>query len=554
MGPEFLYLPEAEWPTIPKLVNLVGDDVIEEEIVALSVVVERSLPDVSRFSSWLKLIRTTAWVMRFIRNCRTSRTNRVVTEIQTEEIDAAEKMWWREVQDKCFETDRSKLKSGKQCRDNRLTRLSPTIDKDDIMRVAGRIDYAENVNVEMTKPVILDSGHRFVSLLIQHQHQLAGHQGLETVISRIRERYWIIRCRSAVKKVVANCLFCKKKSAKPAQPMMGQIPPERFFAHEKPFTATGVDYFGPIMVAAGRKSIKRYGVLFTCLTTRAIHLEVANDLSASSCIMAVRRMISRRGQVKHMFSDNGTNLRGADREMRESIERLQDTQYGLAMTNLGIKWSFIPPGAPHMGGCWERMIGSAKRALTAVMVGRTPTDEVLATVFAEVEYIINSRPLTHVSDDNNDPLSLTPNHFLIGAAGVTVAPGIFDERDGVLRRQWRVAQYLVDIYWKRWLKEYLPTLIQRKKWTKTEVNLKPGDLVTVNDKSLPRGMWPVGVIERCFPGQDGVVRVVEVRTTQGLMRRPAVKIHPFDRVDSDVKSTRGGECGHSDSEEEFYGF
>jgi Family of unknown function (DUF5641) len=128
---------------------------------------------------------------------------------------------------------------------------------------------------------------------------------------------------------------------------------ERFEYHEKPFTNTGVDFFGPFFVSVGRRTETRYGVMFTCLTIQAVHLEVANDLSSSSCIMAIRRMVSRRGTVRKMFSDNGTNLRGADRELQEAVQQLDNSQFRDELVKDLIEWHFIPPAAPHMGGAWE---------------------------------------------------------------------------------------------------------------------------------------------------------------------------------------------------------
>jgi transposase InsO family protein len=551
-GPEFLYLDESQWPTTQEP-EPTDEGVIDEEWVAVTTERESSVPDVQRFSSWQKLIRATAWCQRFIKNCRVQPHNRQKGPLTVEELEGAEKLWWLEVQSSCFGKDRKSNRTGGKF-SYRLEKLSPILDSDGVIRVAGRIERAEGVQFATRSPVILDGKHRYVELMIQHLHRNANHQGIETVINRLRENYWIIKCRLTVKQQFANCLYCKRRKAKPAQPLMGQLPIERFAHNEKPFTNTGVDFFGPFLVTVGRRTEKRYGVLFTCLTIRAVHLEVAHDLTTSSCIMAIRRMVSRRGTVRKMFSDNGTNLRGADRELRQAIEELDDTELYDELANERMEWHFIPPAAPHMGGAWERMIGTVKRALLTVMAQRKLTDEILLTVFAEVENIVNSRPLTHISEDHSDPLSLTPNHFLLGSPDFVSAPGAFGNDGCNWRRRWRVAQHITDHYWKRWLKEYVPTLVSRSKWTRPERNLAVGDVAVIDDPCLPRGQWPLGVIDEVLPGRDGVVRTVDIRVAKGVLRRPAVKIHPFIRV-GDVEPTRGGECdGGSDSEEEFYGF
>jgi hypothetical protein len=549
-GPEFLYLDEQQWPTIT-VNDVVTEGVIEEEWVAVVTEQESPFPDVQRFSSWSKLIRTTAWCERFIRNCRVEPEDRRKTELTVEEIEQAEQKWWKKVQAESFGNERRSSKSGEK-HSYRLDKLSPYRDDDGVLRIAGRIERADDVAVCTRNPVILDGKHRYVELMIQHFHRKLNHQGVETVICKLRERFWIIKCRAAVKRQFANCLRCKKQKAKPAQPQMGQLPAERFAYHQKPFTNTGVDFFGPFFVTVGRRSEKRYGVLFTCLSIRAVHLEIAHDLSTNSCIMAIRRMVSRRGAVRKMFSDNGTNLRGADRELREAVQQLDNNKFREGLVAESIDWHFIPPASPHMGGAWERMIGTVKRALLAVMTHQRLNDEILLTVFAEVENIINNRPLTHVSDDPTDQLSLTPNHFLLGSPDSASTPGVFVGDDTNWRRRWRVAQHLTDQFWKKWLREYVPTLINRSKWHKTERNLAVGDLAVIDDPALPRNLWPLGVVERVLPGTDGVVRTVDIRTARGILRRPAVKVYPFDRV-GDEEPPLGGECDPSD-DEEFLGF
>jgi Family of unknown function (DUF5641) len=173
-----------------------------------------------------------------------------------------------------------------------------------------------------------------------------------------------------------------------------------------------------------------------------------------------------------------------------------------------------------MGGAWKRMIGAVKL-----------NDEILLTVFAEVGYIINSRPLTHVSDDIAYPVSLTPKHFLLGTPDLVILPGTFADDGTNWRRLWRIAQNITDQFWRRWLRENIPTFVTRSKWTRPERNLAVGDVVVINDPGLPRGQWPLGVIESAIPGKDDVLRTVDVKTTKGVLHRPAVKVYPFVRVD-----------------------
>ncbi|XP_072947702.1 uncharacterized protein [Epargyreus clarus] len=187
----------------------------------------------------------------------------------------------------------------------------------------------------------------------------------------------------------------------------------------------------------------------------------------------------------------------------------------------GTSWRFIPPGAPHMGGAWERLVRSVKTALSTTLNEKSPKEEVLQTLLVEAEYCVNARPLTHVSVDPADSEALTPNHFLIGSSTGLPLTGPCEEAD---RSVWRKAQALADQFWGRWVKEYLPTLIPRGQETRASRQLRVGDLVIVVDNTLPRNTWPRGIVERVHEGPDGIIRSADVRTRGGVFRRPVVKL------------------------------
>ena len=193
------------------------------------------------------------------------------------------------------------------------------------------------------------------------------------------------------------------------------------------------------------------------------------------------------------------------------------------MTQQHIKWHYVPPHASHMAGAWERLIGSTKRILRALADQQRLTDESLLSFMCEAERIMNDRPITSSDDPNSPPL--TPSMLLTGRNNQTsLPPGIFEERDTLTRRWWRQVQYLSDVFWKRWLREYLPALQCRSKWTKTSSNLKPNDLVLVVDESTSRGNWPLGVVDSVKTSDDGLVRSVDVRTSNGVKRQPITSL------------------------------
>ena len=257
-------------------------------------------------------------------------------------------------------------------------------------------------------------------------------------------------------KIVSKCDVCWRLNATPGQQQMADLPLDRVSPDEPPFTYVGIDYFGPFGVKRGRTVVKRYGVIFTCLAIRAVHIEVASSLDTDSFIHALRRFIARRGQVKELRSDNGTNFVGAQREIREAIKSWNQDQIHNTLLQKGINWIFHPPAGSHHGGVWERLIRSVRKVLNSTLNLQNLDEEGLHTVLCEVEAILNSRPITKASTDPNDLEALTPNHLWFLKTKPSLPPGQFQREDIYARRRWRQVQYMSDLFWKRWTKEYLP--------------------------------------------------------------------------------------------------
>jgi hypothetical protein len=306
---------------------------------------------------------------------------------------------------------------------------------------------------------------------------------------------------------------------------MADLPIERTLSGEAPFTRTGVDYFGPFEVKRGRSTVKRYGVLFTCISSRAVHLELSYSLDTDSCINAIRRFVARRGPVKVMYSDNGTNLVGANRELKTAIVQWnQQKIHGHLLLN-GIDWKFNPPSASHFGGVWERMIRSVRRVLYGLMKKQCVQmdDEAMSTLLCEVENIVNSRPITKLNDDPDDIEALTPNHLLLLRQGSELPCGLFSKDDSYARRRWKQVQYLADIFWSRWSKEYLTALQERQKWFRPRRNVMVDDIVLIMD-STPRNSWCLGKVVAVQPDRKGLVRVAEIKTKTSILLRPVHKL------------------------------
>ena len=292
-----------------------------------------------------------------------------------------------------------------------------------------------------------------------------------------------------------------------------------------PFTFVGVDYFGPFVARRGRSHVKRYGVLFTCLSIRAIHLEVAHSLDTDSFINAMRRFIARRGPPEEVRSDNGGNFVGGEKELRGAIEGWNQHKISEFLLQQNVKWSFNPPGGSHHGGVWERCIRTVRKVMNALTKEQVLDDEGLATLMCEVELIVNGRPITKVSDDPTDMEALTPNHLLLLRSGPSAPPGLFSKDDLYSRRRWQQIQYLADICWRRWIKEYLPSLQERQKWNQSRRNFAVDDIVLVADANCPRSCWPLGrILDVQRNAKDGLVRIVTVKPRSSILQRTIDKI------------------------------
>ncbi|CAG2212564.1 unnamed protein product [Mytilus edulis] len=232
---------------------------------------------------------------------------------------------------------------------------------------------------------------------------------------------------------------------------------------DKPPFTVGIDYFGPLNDKVGRSVVKRYGCLFTCLTTRAVHIEVAHSLTTDSFISAFQRFTSRRGIPEKVYSDNGTNLVSGESELRKYIEQWNRTKISSYMSHKDINCTFNPPNASHRGGVWEKMIRTTRKILRVLANEQLLTDEKLLTFMAEAERIVNDRPITLVSKDSRDLPVLIPNMLLLMKNNTSIPQGVFNEKDVYDKRWWKQIQYLTNVFWRCWLREYLPTLQQRNK-------------------------------------------------------------------------------------------
>lgn len=310
---------------------------------------------------------------------------------------------------------------------------------------------------------------------------------------------------------------------------MGNLPDVRVNCTTRAFVHVGVDYAGPILLRTapgrGRKVHKAYIAVFVCMTTKGLHLEVVSDYSSAAFLAALSRFCARRGLPTTIYSDNGTTFQGADRELTETYQAvLQDPEIANALANRLISWRFIPLAAPHFGGLWEAAVRSVKNHLRRCIGTSTLTYEEMSTLLSRIEACLNSRPIAAVSENLDDYRALTPGHFLIGAPLIPIPePSVLEVNEHRSSR-WQLLQRLAETFWKAWSADYLHTLQQRPKWRARLHLARVGQLVLVQNYNAPPQQWDLGRISACHPGEDGITRVVTIRTSKTTLQRPINKV------------------------------
>ena len=542
-GPEFLSKPEDEWAHLHEVpeVDEVDPEIKRSIVVHASKVSSSNHSLIStleeRISSWSKMVRVVAIIKFFVKQCRTRKEERTKLLLNVENsLDSARciiSMTQRKYMSEEIKSGRAAdVQPTRQSRKkNSLGKLDPFLSYDGILRIGGRLGNAYLADEEK-HPAILPRKSIIARRIAEHYHKEINHLGRTSTLNEIRQHgFWLLNANTVVRSVIHQCSRCKFLRGKLCEQKMADLPEERF-STEGPFTISGMDMFGPFYVKDGRKTIKRFVVLFTCLSSRAVHLETTENINTDSFIQALRRFVSRRGHIRQLYSDNGTNFIGAENEFKKAYDEMNHDRIEEFLLDQScdlIEWKKIPPSASHMGGAWERQIRSVRKILTAMFKEHPQrlTDESFRTFLAEAECIINSRPLTisNLSDPSSLPLS--PSNVLTMKTRIALPPpGIFQQEDVYCRKRWRQVQFLANTFWNRWRKEFLSQLQERQKWNAESRNFQVNDIVLVKDENMPRNQWPLARVTRAFPSPDGFVRKVQLHipASKSELQRPIHKL------------------------------
>ncbi|CAI6373963.1 unnamed protein product [Macrosiphum euphorbiae] len=405
-GPKWLKKERSCWPDTPILPSEIPE--IRKVKLILATTNKEPFWLLKKYSTWSKLLRTTALVQRFVSNCKAKQLNheRCNGFISVDEMNKARSFWLMQAQSESMSNEIADLRSGKMVhRGSCLKALNPFIDDQGLVRVGGRLAYAPG-QYNTKHPIVLPSKSLITKLIFNYEHIRLMHAGPQALLAHVTLNYWPIRRRQIAAQIVRKCVTCFRASPQFTPPLMAPLPSVRVTI-ARPFVNSGVDLCGPIFVRSGLRKVsptKSYICVFICMVTRAIHLELVSSLSTEDFLAALSRFMSRRGQCTDLHSDNGTNFVGADRTLKTYFKAtVNSNKVHDFLTMREIKWHFIPPASPHFGGLWESAVKSAKKHLLRVSKGVLLTFDETRTLLCQIEAALNSRPLS--------PLSLDPNDF-----------------------------------------------------------------------------------------------------------------------------------------------
>ncbi|GFX00824.1 integrase catalytic domain-containing protein [Trichonephila clavipes] len=489
------FIPFSEQP-----VSLVPIDQSESlsDSAVLSTGVDYSLSFLDKFSSYMKVVRTVAWIFRFYHNS------------------------------KSVSKELTLLKCNKPLpKSSKLQSLNVFLDSEGILRVGGRLRLQQTLKFEQKHPMLIPKEHHFTSLVIRHFHRVNFHAAQELVLSLIRQQFWIPHGKSAVKKELRNCIDCFKLVAKPVSQMMGDLPIERINPC-RAFEKVGIDFAGPITTKCQHtrkvNNFKSYICLFICMCTKAVHLELVSSLSGAAFLSALRRFVSRRGYPSDIYFDNGTNFVGASAYLKDLFQLLHNSNVQNYSSSKNIQWHFISPYAPNFGGVWEASVKLTKQHLLKTLKAAVLNFEELDTILCQIEACINSRPLYPLSSDPKDLQVLTPGHFLIGCPLLELPDHSLTNQSLSIHSRWSLLMKLKRMFWSRWQLSYLNTLQSRIKWMQGQKDLTVGSLVLIKNPASFSTRWTPEWIVATHPGADGICRVVTIQTSSGVMTRPVSQV------------------------------
>ena len=483
----------------------------------------------------VKLLRITALLIVFGYRLRRKIDH---CNISNSELTKAEQLW-------LYDTQRELVVIQK---DFHVLKQQLNLFTDDlgVWRCGGRLTESD-LPYSAKYPIILPHDHYFTLLVIKQAHSRVLHNGVKETLTELRAKYWVVKRRSLVKRIISKCVICRRYEGMPYKAPPPPPLPSFRVTEWPPFTFTAVDYAGPLSVCPDHTihalcDQKVWVCVYTCCVTRAVHIEIVTNLSSQSFLRSFKRFTSRRGLPHKIISDNASTFKSATKVINEVV---LDPAVSKHLSGLKIEWRHNLEKAPWWGGMFERIIGMTKRCLRKI-VGRAKFSyEELLTAVVEIESILNSRPLSFIaSSDLEEPL--TPFHLLNGRRLSNLPDELCFRRvteeytvgtsPVLLNKRLQYLQTTLDRFWERWRKEYLINLRERYHYGKQSPNalkIHTGDIVIVHTEQDARGFWRLGRVKELITGTDGQTRGAIIYTTSrdnrpSLLRRPTQRLYPLE--------------------------
>ena len=511
--------------TIPFQPNAGHSHEEEKPLAAYSIVATTVSWWEKKAKSYITLLHSTAYIFRFIGNCRAALKRGPVGRDRTltmEEVKRAEAFLFKQSQARTFGTEVVGLAAKPPkpiMKSSRLRLVHPYLNPEGILLVGGRLKNT-SLPPHQKHPPILSASDVVTKLLFAHYHVSLSHCGPTLLLAHTAHLVYVVGAKKLATSVCHACLLCRRRAPRALGQQMGQLPSYRV-NQALTFQHTGIDYAGPFYYKRGNPRrptyVKGYLALMVCLATKAVHIEVVSSQATEDLVAALKRFISRKGLPQHVYSDHGTNFVGARHDLHDLYVFLSQPDTDAALKDWflsnSITWHHIPERAPHFGGIWESVVKSTKHHLKRIVGQHKLTFEEMTTVTCCIEACLNSRPyLAQDSHNSEGELPLTPGHFLIGRP-LHAYPEEPVEPDATLQDRWKLCQSITQAFWNAWSGSYLKSLQKLSKWHKPQRNLIPGDLVMVLESSSLMTRWRLGKVTAVFPGEDNLVRTAEITTT-----------------------------------------
>ena len=523
-GPKWLTLDETNWPIsyctavdeLPEVQQTAVANTVE--VVASS---NQRLFNIESYSSYARLIRVTSRVLAVFKKVPKPSLLHLKEDITIEGLKKAEYYWIKEAQSQYSDKDLL----------HRLQRLGARRREDGIITVGQRIESWMKNSYSTQEMLLLPFDHHISYLYVLKVHNQC-HSGVSATVCKVRLKFWVVKLEKLARKVLSECVICKKNARKCVSQIMAPLPTERLNP-SPPWSHTSLDLFEPFSIRGEvnkRSRGKAFGLILTCLASRALHIDLINGYSTDAFLQGFRRFMSFRGAPIKIYSDPGSQLEGANSELQLMINGLSNEKLKEFGVSNQMEWKFTSADAPWQNGCVESLIRACKKAISNAIGEQILTFSELLTVVYECAELGNERPIGKMNLDINDGSYLCPNDLLLGRATARIPGGPFDGASSLVKR-YMFVQQIVDAFWVKWTRFYFPSLIVRQKWHVDRRNLCVGDIVLIQDSNTVRGRWKMGRICNVYPGSDGKVRNVEVEYKCNPDSKVFIKINrPVQRL------------------------